>query len=46
MTKKAVIIGSGFGGLALGIRLQAAGYDTTYGWGFVNAGAAVAATSR
>ncbi|MBC8120714.1 MAG: NAD(P)-binding protein, partial [Gemmatimonadaceae bacterium] len=27
--KKAVIIGSGFGGLALGIRLQSLGFDTT-----------------
>ncbi|MBN1350934.1 phytoene desaturase [candidate division KSB1 bacterium] len=28
-TKKAIIIGSGFGGLALGIRLQARGFDVT-----------------
>ena len=27
--KKAVVIGSGFGGLALAIRLQAAGFQTT-----------------
>jgi phytoene desaturase len=27
--KKAVIIGSGIGGLALGIRLQSLGFDTT-----------------
>lgn len=29
MRKKAVIIGSGFGGLSLAIRLQSAGFDTT-----------------
>ncbi len=29
MQKKAVIIGSGFGGLSLGIRLQSIGFDTT-----------------
>jgi phytoene desaturase len=29
MSKKAVIIGSGFGGLSLGIRLQSLGIDTT-----------------
>lgn len=29
MTRRAVVIGSGFGGLALAIRLQAAGIDTT-----------------
>lgn len=29
MSKRAVIIGSGFGGLSLGIRLQSMGYDTT-----------------
>ncbi len=29
MKKKAVVIGSGLGGLSLGIRLQAAGYDVT-----------------
>ena len=27
--KRVVIIGAGFGGLSLGIRLQAAGFDTT-----------------
>ena len=27
--KKAIIIGSGFGGLSLGIRLQSLGFDTT-----------------
>jgi phytoene desaturase len=27
--KKAIIIGSGIGGLALGIRLQSLGFDTT-----------------
>ncbi|QUT06407.1 phytoene desaturase [Sphingobium phenoxybenzoativorans] len=29
MTKKAIVIGAGFGGLALAIRLQAAGVETT-----------------
>ena len=29
MRKKAVIIGSGIGGLSLGIRLQSLGFDTT-----------------
>ena len=29
MRKNAVIIGSGFGGITLGIRLQSLGYDTT-----------------
>ena len=29
MTRKAIIIGAGFGGLALAIRLQSAGIDTT-----------------
>jgi len=29
MSKKAIIIGSGFGGLSLGIRLQAMGFETT-----------------
>ena len=29
MRKKAIIIGAGFGGLALGIRLQSLGFDTT-----------------
>jgi len=29
MTRKAIIIGAGFGGLALGIRLQSAGVETT-----------------
>ncbi|MBV9015606.1 MAG: NAD(P)-binding protein, partial [Alphaproteobacteria bacterium] len=29
MTRRAVVIGSGFGGLALAIRLQAAGIATT-----------------
>jgi phytoene desaturase len=28
-TRKAIIIGSGIGGLALGIRLQSLGFDTT-----------------
>ena len=27
--KKAIIIGSGFGGLSLGLRLQSLGFDTT-----------------
>ena len=29
MSKKAIIIGSGFGGMSLGIRLQAMGFETT-----------------
>jgi phytoene desaturase len=29
MTKRAAVIGSGFGGLALAIRLQSAGIDVT-----------------
>ena len=29
MSKKAIVIGSGFGGLSLGIRLQSLGFDTT-----------------
>ena len=28
MTRKAIVIGAGFGGLALAIRLQSAGMDT------------------
>ncbi|HEX7741856.1 MAG TPA: FAD-dependent oxidoreductase, partial [Sphingobium sp.] len=29
MNRKAIVIGAGFGGLALAIRLQSAGVDTT-----------------
>ena len=29
MNKKAIVIGSGFGGIAISLRLQKLGYDTT-----------------